>query len=222
MMFQLEKYINDLICECKNIFEERLLYVGLQGSYLRKEAHENSDIDIMVIIDDMTIHDLNDYRNILMLIGYFEKSCGFICGKEELQNWNPLEICQLLHTTKDYYGKLKDFAPSYTYEDERNYVKLSLGNLYHELCHRYIHSDKKKNEDKLPMTCKSIFFIIQNIYYLNNGIFITTKQELLECVKGEDKRILKMTELLKNSSEYNFDEVFADIFQWCKKTLIHI
>ena len=162
-MFKLEKYINDLICECKNIFGERLLYVGLQGSYLRKEAHENSDIDIMVIIDDMTIHDLNDYRNILMLIGYFEKSCGFICGKEELQNWNPLEICQLLHTTKDYYGKLKDFAPSYTYEDERNYVKLSLGNLYHELCHRYIHSDKKKNEDKLPMTCKSIFFIIQNI-----------------------------------------------------------
>lgn len=222
MMFQLEKYIKDLICECKNIFGERLLYVGLQGSYLRKEAHENSDIDIMVIIDDMTVRDLNDYRNILMLIGYFEKSCGFICGKEELQNWNPLEICQLLHTTKDYYGKLKDFIPSYTYEDERNYVKLSLGNLYHELCHRYIHSDKKKNEDKLPMTCKSIFFIIQNIYYLNSGIFITTKQELLECVKEEDKRILKMTELLKNSSEYNFDEVFADIFQWCKKTLIHI
>lgn len=222
MMFQLEKYIKDLICECKNIFGERLLYVGLQGSYLRKEAHENSDIDIMVIIDDMTVRDLNDYQNVLMLIGYFEKSCGFICGKEELQNWNPLEICQLLHTTKDYYGKLKDFIPSYTYEDERNYVKLSLGNLYHELCHRYIHSDKKKNEYILPMTCKSIFFIIQNIYYLNSGIFITTKQELLECVKEEDKRILKMTELLKNSSEYNFDEVFADIFQWCKKTLIHI
>ena len=112
MMFKLEKYINDLICECKNIFGERLLYVGLQGSYLRKEAHENSDIDIMVIIDDITIHDLNNYRNILMIIGYFEKSCGFICGKEELQNWNPLEICQLLHTTKDYYGKLKDFVPS--------------------------------------------------------------------------------------------------------------
>ena len=105
MMFKLEKYINDLICECKNIFGERLLYVGLQGSYLRKEAHENSDIDIMVIIDDITIHDLNNYRNILMIIGYFEKSCGFICGKEELQNWNPLEICQLLHTTKDYYGR---------------------------------------------------------------------------------------------------------------------
>ncbi len=222
MMFQLEKYIDDLICECKNVFGERLLYVGLQGSYLRKEAHENSDIDIMVIIDDMTVNDLNDYRNVLMLIGYFEKSCGFICGKEELQNWNPLEICQLLHTTKDYYGKLKDFVPSYTYEDERNYVKLSLGNLYHELCHRYIHSDKKKNEDKLPMTCKSIFFIIQNIHYLNTGIFITTKQELLECVKEEDKRILKIAELLKNSSEYNFDEVFADIFQWCKETLIHI
>ena len=41
----------------------------------------------MVIIDDMTIHDLNNYRNILMIIGYFEKSCGFICGK-------AIGICQ--------------------------------------------------------------------------------------------------------------------------------
>ena len=27
-------------------------------------------------------------------------------GIEELENWNPLEICSLLHTTKDYQNTL--------------------------------------------------------------------------------------------------------------------
>ena len=129
-MFGLEKYLNDLLTSLNNKFEKRLLYVGLQGSYLRNEANVNSDIDIMVIIDEMTIHDLDDYKKILISIGYFEKSCGFICGKSEMANWNPLEVCQLLYTTKDLYGKLADLVPTYTVEDEKNFIKLSLGNLF--------------------------------------------------------------------------------------------
>ncbi|MFQ7293115.1 MAG: hypothetical protein ACLRQ0_12900 [Monoglobales bacterium] len=49
---------------------------------------------------------------------------------------------------------LAELIPSHTREDERNYVKLSLNNLYHELCHRYIHSDRETNIAMLPMTCK--------------------------------------------------------------------
>jgi len=49
-MFRVDEYIQQLILSMKNVFGGRLLYVGLQGSYLRGEATENSDIDIMVII----------------------------------------------------------------------------------------------------------------------------------------------------------------------------
>ena len=101
-MFNIEQYINDLISACKGEFGNRMLYVGLQGSYLRGEATESSDIDIMSVIDGLSVADLDSYRNILKSIGYFDKSCGFICGKNDLLNWNPLEICHLLHTTKDY------------------------------------------------------------------------------------------------------------------------
>ena len=113
-MFIIETYISDLIAGCRNTFDDRLLYVGLQGSYLRDEATESSDIDIMVVIDGLSVADLGSYRNILKRIGYFDKSCGFICGKNDLLNWNPLEICHLLHTTKDYYGTLSELVPSYT------------------------------------------------------------------------------------------------------------
>ena len=51
-MFNAEKYIQALLSVMKDDFGERLMYVGLQGSYLRGEATEDSDIDIMAVIRD--------------------------------------------------------------------------------------------------------------------------------------------------------------------------
>lgn len=216
-MFSIEAYINDLISELRKLLGARLLYVGLQGSYLRGEATEKSDIDIMAVIDDITVSDLDAYRNALKAVGNFDRSCGFICGRRELLNWNPLEICHLLHTTKDYYGVLAELVPEYTRDDERNYVKLSLNNLYHELCHGYVHADIEKNIRQFPMTCKSVFFIMQDLYYLESGIFAMTKKELLEHLQGEDKDILEMTLSLKN--DIDFDAAFEAMLEWCGKRL---
>lgn len=221
-MFGLEKYINDLLSLLKDKFAKRLLYFGLQGSYLGNEADENSDIDIMVIIDDINIHDLDDYKNALVSVGHFEKSCGFICGKSEIANWNPLEICQLLHTTKDLYGKLVNFVPAYTADYEKNFIKLSLGNLFHELCHRYIHSDREKNIARLPLTYKSVFFILQNMYYIKSGTFITIKQELINLLKNKDKEVMQMAIKLKDNMEYDFDYAFDVLFTWCQNAIITI
>ena len=44
-MFDLDDYLRALILGCQSAFGDRLKYVGLQGSYLRGEVHENSDID---------------------------------------------------------------------------------------------------------------------------------------------------------------------------------
>ena len=54
-MFDVEEYIQKLIGGCKNAFAERLLYVGLQGSYMRGEATEKSDIDVMIILEDFSV-----------------------------------------------------------------------------------------------------------------------------------------------------------------------
>ena len=110
-MFDLNVYLRELISECKSAFGGRLMYVGLQGSYLRGEAKEDSDIDVMVILGDFSVKDMDAYRAILKRTGYFEKSCGFICGREEMAGWNPLEICHLKNTTKDLYGVLSEYLP---------------------------------------------------------------------------------------------------------------
>lgn len=219
-MFRIEAYIESLTTELKSFFGDRLLYLGLQGSYLRGEATENSDIDIMVILENMSVSDLEDYRKILVKVGNYDKSCGFICGREEMRHWNPLEVCQLLHTTKDYYGKLSDYMPPYTAEDERNYLKLSLGNLFHELCHRYVHADRERNISAFPYTCKSAFFILQNMHYLSSGDFLLTKQELFGALQDEeDKQVLMLGMALKDGGDYDFDQAFSTLFEWCQHAL---
>lgn len=221
-MFRIDEYIDELIDTLKHAFGERLVYIGLQGSYLRNEETKNSDIDIMAVMDRLSVEDLKTYQKALVSVGNFDKSCGFICGKADLEHWNPLEVCHLLHTTKDYYGELKSLVPAYTMEDERNYVKFSLNNLYHEICHRYIHADREYNVSKLPITCKSVFYIMQHLYYLNSGKFIATKRELLECVQDQDRTVLELSMSLQNNIHFDFDSAFSELFDWCHSALLKI
>ena len=218
-MFDPDSYLSDLISKCRTNFGDRLLYVGLQGSYLRGEAHESSDIDVMVILDRFSIQDMDRYREILKTIGFYERSCGFICGRDELLRWNPLEVCQLRHTTKDLLGVLTDYLPTATREDEVNYVKLSLGNLYHELCHRYIHADRERNLAAFRGACKNIFFLMQNLHYLESGRFILTKKELKEAVSGEDRQVLELAEL---PDGFDFEHAFSVLFAWCQKAFARV
>lgn len=220
-MFHVDKYMNDCISLLKESFGRRLLYVGLQGSYLRGEATEKSDLDVMAVIDGLSVSDLDRYRNIFMELPDYEKSCGFLCGREEMENWNPLEICHLLHTTKDFYGKLSPLVPDYTKEDVRNDIRLSVGNLYHEICHRYIHQDGEKNRQGLIETYRNVFFILQNVYYLKTGHFYITKKELLCHLDEADKKVMEMSVSLKEKEQYGYDfnQAFEMLFTWCQRLL---
>ncbi len=218
-MFDLDNYLHDLMMNCRTAFGERLLYMGLQGSWLRGEAHENSDIDVMVILDRFSVRDMDTYRDILKKIGFYERSCGFICGREEMTRWNPLEVCQLRHTTKDLLGALADYLPPATREDEISYVKLSLGNLYHELCHRYIHAGRDKNAARFRDTCKSVFYLIQNLHFLESGHFLLRKRDLKAAASEEDRLVLELADL---PDSYDFDRAFTSLFAWCQRAFVRI
>lgn len=218
-MINIESYISKLIDSLHCQYGSRLVYVGLQGSYLREEATDNSDIDVMVVIDELTVSDMDYYRRIIQSLEHFEKSCGFICSKTDLANWNPLEIGHLLNSTKDYYGTLRELVPAYTEDDIRNFLKLSLNNLYHEICHRYIHADPIKSITKLPGSYKGVFFILQNLYYLMHGKFIATKAKLLPLLDGKNYAVLERSIEMSNGISYDFSESFELLFTWCQDTL---
>ena len=215
----IQVYLSRLIDGLPHTFGDRLLYVGLQGSYLRGEATETSDIDVMVIFDRVDAPTLDIYRDLLIAVGDYDRSCGFVCSREDMAAWNTPEVCHLLHTTRDLYGRLADFVPAYSREDVFQYVKVRVGNLYHELCHRYIHASRETNQSHLAMTCKSVFFILQNIHYLKTGRFVATKRELLEALEGEDREILTLSLRLSEGESPDFDNAFAGLLRWCQGTL---
>ncbi len=217
--FDINVYISGLTERLKKTFGKRLIYLGLQGSYLRNEATSDSDIDIMAVIDGLSLDDLKLYKQVITDIGYYDKSCGFICGKNELASWNPLESCQLIHTTKDIIGRLSDLVPAYSRRDEVNYIKLSAGNLYHELCHRFIHTNLENSVRKLPRMVKSVFFIMQNLHYIESGSFCATKAELLSELKGDDKKLFETLLNISNSYDYDFDSVFESLLSFCCRAM---
>lgn len=73
-MIDKDIYIRKLTEEMISSFGKRLLYVGLQGSYLRDEAGEKSDIDIMVVLDELDVSALAEYRRIIGRIGNVRKN----------------------------------------------------------------------------------------------------------------------------------------------------
>ncbi len=218
-MYNAQTYLSSLTDALKNAFGERLVYVGLQGSYLRGEATETSDIDPMVVIDLLTRDDLDTYHAIIAQLPDPENSCGFICGRDELAHWNPLEISHLLHTTRDVYGSLAPLVPAYDERDIRSFIQLSIGNLYHELCHRYVHGSTEKNYRNLPFTCKGVFFILQNLHYLRTGVFCTTKKELSAQLAGADFAVMNLCVTLPQADSYDFANAFEMLLGWCQETL---
>ena len=103
---------------------------------------------------------------------------------------------------------------------DKRLLYVGLGNLFHEICHCYIHSDREKNVVRLPLTYKSVFFIIQNMYYIDSGIFIDTKRELIKHLKNKDKEVMEMAIMLKDNKEYDFNYAFDLLFTWCQNAII--
>lgn len=221
-MVNIDAYLSQLTSLLQAHFGNRLVYVGLQGSYLRGEATEQSDIDIMVVIDGLSVSDLDAYRQIIQSLPHSDRSCGFICSRADLANRNPLEICNLLHGTKDHFGRLRDLVPAYTDEDIRNFAKISLNNLYHEICHRYIHAGPERSAEALPGTYKGVFFILQNLYYLRHGEFITAKAELLPLLDGNDRAVLQRALELGSGITHDFADSFQLLFTWCQESLASV
>ena len=217
-MLDAHRYISNLTDLLLARLGDRLIYVGLQGSHLRGEATESSDIDVMVVLDSLSPAALDAYRQIIGALPDVEKSCGFICGREDLARWNPLEIAHLTHTTQDYYGHLDAIVPAYSLTDVRHFVQLSAGNLYHELCHRYVHGSRPTNEAQLPGCYRQAFFILQNLRYLETGEFALTRAQLTPLLSGLDLEVMEEAQRLRNDG-HDFSRAFALLLAWCQNVL---
>ena len=171
----------------RQAFGARVYCIGLQGSRARGEANEDSDIDVVVILDEWRAEDWQRYEAVLDSLPERDKVCGFVSGKRELLAWEPSELFGFYYDTKPWYGKLEELKTCFGIEDARRAVRIGACGIYHACAHNRLH---EKSEEMLRELYKSAFFTLRADYFCRTGEFIRQKSELLPLLDGEARAIL--------------------------------
>ena len=204
----------------KDCFLERLLFVGLQGSYQRNEATVKSDVDIVLILDMVTPGDLEAYRAILADLPGGELACGFVGSREILMHWPRHELFQFVKDTRAYYGDLDALIQSPTRAEVVAGVRIGAANLYHEVAHRMLFASQ--DVEALYSAYKGAFFLLQSLEYLRSGVYATAKQALLPRLNGVERKILEIGmhwEDYAKQREQNPEDFFSRLFLWSASLL---
>ena len=110
-MIDIKIWMENFLKSLNECFGERVWFVGLQGSFARGEATENSDIDVVVILDELSATDIINYNKMLDTLPHRELICGFLSGKKEILNWEPSDLFQFYYDTKPIKGSLDELLP---------------------------------------------------------------------------------------------------------------
>lgn len=218
-MIDIDIWMKDFLKALDETFKQRVWFVGIQGSYARGEATENSDIDMVVILDELTINDLQIYDRMLDTLSYRELICGFLSGKGELMNWNAADLFQFYYDTKPIKGSLDDLLVLIDDTALNRAIKTGVCNIYHGCVHNMLYD---KSEDILKGLYKAASFVVQAIYFKQTGHYIRQQSELLKIVLSEERIIVDAFLTIKNGGVIDFKEMSNILFTWSQKWLINM
>lgn len=186
----IDVWMNDLIDQLKTEFKERLVLVGLQGSRARGEQREDSDIDIVVIIEDLNADDLVSYRSIVQRMPHAELTCGFIGSPDALAAWPRHDVFNLVNDTNVRYGSFDFMNTKFTVEEARLAAETCASEIYHALCHTVVF-EPNLLPDILQGCLKSIFFGIRAKHFAQTGKFVNSRVQLLNLVNDSERWLLQ-------------------------------
>ena len=215
-MIDINAWVGHFLEALNQTFKNRVWFVGLQGSYARGEASKTSDIDIVVILDELSASDIGVYNAMLDTLPHRELICGFLSGKDEISNWEPSDLFQFYYDTTAIKGSLDELIPLIDNSAIDRAIKTGVCNIYHGCVHNMLY---EKNEEVLKALYKSASFVIQAIYFRETGKYIRLQKELSGLVKKHDKTIIDTFIELKNEGIIDFNAMSEALFVWCKKRI---
>ena len=213
-MIEISSWMDKFIQALEESFGKRVWFVGLQGSYGRGEATETSDIDVVVIFDELTEQDIQSYNAMLDTLPNRELICGFVSGKEEILNWEASDLFQFYHDTTPIKGSLDELLALIDDTVIDRAIKIGACNIYHGCVHNMLH---EKSEEILKGLYKSASFVVQAICYQETGCYIKSQKDLLDKVSSGERCIVENFLNLKNGGTVDFQEMSNTLFAWSKK-----
>ena len=212
-MIDISIWLYSFLKKLDETFGERVFFAGYQGSFARGEATEKSDIDVVVILDKLTVEDINTYSHMLDGLKYRERVCGFISGKDELMAWATSDLFQFYHDTKSLIGTLDCLLPLIDEAALKKAIKLGACNIYHGCLHNMLH---KKSAEELTALYKMASFTVQAIVFYKTGRYIREMKYLADIELPQEQSIIDTFLSLKNNEDVDLDKASTDLFEWSK------
>ena len=213
-MIDINIWMKNFLQTLNETFENRVWFVGLQGSYGRGEATETSDIDIVVILDKLLAVDIQIYNAMLDTLPYRELICGFLSGKDEILNWEPSDLFQFYHDTTPIKGSLDDVLAVIDESALNRAIKIGACNIFHGCVHNMLH---EKSEDILRGLYKSASFVVQAIVFKQTGNYIKHQEELLTVTEPNEQAVINTFLSLKKGGMVDFIPMSDALFVWAKQ-----
>ena len=191
------------------LFGDRLAFVGLQGSRARGEAHEGSDIDLVVLVRDLSAADLRAYRGLIAELPEAHLACGFIGSPDVLASWPRHELFQFVNDTRSVHGSLDGIvSTAFTREDARQAARIGASGVYHGACHSYVF-DGEAADAILGALFKGSFFTLQALHFARTGSYPCDKASLAPLLEGDEARILDIARTWESHRPQTDDERLA-------------
>ena len=213
-MIDITVWMKNFLHTLNKTFANRVWFVGLQGSYGRGEATETSDIDIVVILDELSSVDIQTYNTMLDTLAHRELICGFISGTNEIMNWEPSDLFQFCYDTTPIKGNLDKVFALIDDRAVNRAIKIGVCNIFHGCVHNMLH---EKSEDILRGLYKSASFVVQAIAFKQTGNYISHQKELLQVVSSDERVIVETFLNIKNGGTVDFNLMSETLFAWAKK-----
>ena len=213
-MINIENWMGAFIVRLNETFENRVWFVGLQGSYGRGEATKSSDIDVVVILDKLAVEDIKLYGAMLDTLPNRELICGFLSGKDEIFRWEPSDLFQFCYDTTPIKGSLDEILALVDETAVDRAIKIGTCNIYHGCVHNMLH---KKSEDILRGLYKSASFVVQAIAFKRTGKYIKHQKDLLPIVSPDEQAIIETFVNYKNGMTADFEKASQVLFSWSKE-----
>ena len=213
-MIDIATWMQNFLQTLNETFRDRVWFVGLQGSFARGEATETSDIDVVVILDELSVMDVQIYNAMLDTLSHRKLICGFLSGKMEIMNWEPSDLFQFCHDTTPIKGSLDEVMAIVDDSAVNRAIKIGACNIYHGCVHNMLH---EKSDDILRGLYKSASFVVQAIAFKRTAKYIKHQSELRNIVSNDERVIVDTFLDLKNGGTVDFNLMSETLFDWSKK-----
>ena len=200
---EIDHWMNEYKRRIIEAFGEKALFIGLQGSYARGEASSESDIDVVLILDELTIKDLDAYRRAVEKMPHRDRLCGFVSGISELKNWDKAELVSFYFDTIPFWGSLDFLRDIFSMEDAIRAAHSGACGIYHACIHNYLHA---RDESTLNSISKSALFTLRIWHYAKTGNFIHKCSDLTSVLGAEYKALF--------DESADFDERSSRLINW--------